>query len=129
MKRCILFQCLGYICCFQSAIIALIQRCQIGEYQPVAEDPSSLNLQERELSPIQHNVNSTSPDHVNQTSTVHNYKPIVNYAVASTSKQFQNHHLPQARPQTQRDKSKHNIVDDVQPCSSKMNNTDEYRVA
>ncbi|XP_063922132.1 uncharacterized protein LOC135136664 isoform X2 [Zophobas morio] len=95
--------CLGYLCCFQSAILSLIQKCTIGHYQPVAEDPS-LNLQERQTS-LQN-----SPEHkANQ--TTHNYKPIVNYpVVASTSRQEASSYL-----------------DDVQPCSSKS--SDPYRVA
>ncbi|XP_015837446.1 uncharacterized protein LOC657427 isoform X1 [Tribolium castaneum] len=94
--------CLGYLCCFQSAILSLIQKCSMGHYQPVAEDPS-LNLQERQTS-LQ-----DSPEHkANQ--TTHNYKPIASYPVASTSRQ---------------DAS--NYLDDVQPCSSKS--SDPYRVA
>lgn len=86
----VFLQCLGYLCCFQSAILSLIQKCSVGHYQPVAEDPS-LNLQERQL--------HDSPEHkANQ--TTHNYKPI-NPPVASTSRQDANY------------------LDDVQPCSSK----------
>ncbi|RZC35748.1 uncharacterized protein BDFB_009856, partial [Asbolus verrucosus] len=99
----VVLQCLGYLCCFQSAILSLIQKCTIGHYQPVAEDPS-LNLQER------HTSLQNSPEHkANQ--TTHNYKPIVNYpVVASTSRQEAS-----------------NYLDDVQPCSSKS--SDPYRVA
>ncbi|XP_049818219.1 uncharacterized protein LOC109608177 isoform X1 [Aethina tumida] len=93
--------CLGYVCCLESAVIALVQRWTRDIYQPVAEDPS-LNLQERQLTP------HDSPDHkANQ--TTHNYKPIVSYPVASTSRQ-EPHYL-----------------DDVQPCSSKS--SDPYRGA
>lgn len=76
----------------------------MANYQPVTEDPS-LNLQERQASP------SYSPEHMaNQTSAMHNYKPIVNYqAVPSTSSQ------------------RYNYLDDIQPCSSKS--ADGYHIA
>ncbi|KAF2903014.1 hypothetical protein ILUMI_03183 [Ignelater luminosus] len=95
---------LGYVCCVESVILTIIQRCSTLHYQPVAEDPS-LNLQERQISPNQ------SPEHrANQ--TMHNYKPVMNYpAVASTSKQ----------------PPPHNYLDDIQPCSSKS--ADRYPVA
>lgn len=92
------FQCLGYVCCLESLVITIIQKCSKDHYQPVAEDPS-MNLQERRSS-----SHPNSPDHVNQ--TTHNYKPIINYqmpAVASTSRN-----------------EPYNYLDDVQPCSSKM---------
>lgn len=99
----VMLQCLGYLCCFQAAILSLIQKCTTGQYEPVAEDPS-MNLQERQTSL------PNSPEHkANQ--TTHNYKPIINYPVVpSTSRQ---------------DAS--NYLDDVQPCSSKS--SDPYRVA
>lgn len=99
-----IFQSLGYVCCVESVILTIIQKCSTLHYQPVAEDPS-LNLQERQISPNQ------SPEHrVNQ--TMHNYKPVMNYpAVASTSKQ----------------PPPHNYLDDIQPCSSKS--ADRYPVA
>ncbi|XP_065169013.1 uncharacterized protein [Atheta coriaria] len=90
--------CLGYVCCLESLVITIIQKCSKDHYQPVAEDPS-MNLQERRSS-----SHPNSPDHVNQ--TTHNYKPIINYqmpAVASTSRN-----------------EPYNYLDDVQPCSSKM---------
>ncbi|VEN39749.1 unnamed protein product [Callosobruchus maculatus] len=93
--------CLGYVCCLESAVICLIQKCRIGQYEPVEED-LSFHLHERQTSPSR-----TSPDHkVNQ--TTHNYKPIV--PIASTSRQEPQHHY----------------LDDVQPCSSKS--ADPYRV-
>lgn len=99
----VMLQCLGYLCCFQAAILSLIQKCTTGQYEPVAEDPS-MNLQERQTSL------PNSPEHkANQ--TTHNYKPIISYPVVpSTSRQ---------------DAS--NYLDDVQPCSSKS--SDPYRVA
>ncbi|XP_022907274.1 uncharacterized protein [Onthophagus taurus] len=98
--------CLGYVCCLESLIIALIQKWTKGPYEPVAEDPS-LTLQERRPSTSQESDNHRQ---VNQ--TTHNYKPIVRYpaAVASTSRQ-------------QHDSSSY--LDDVQPCSSKS--VDQYR--
>ncbi|KAJ8925803.1 hypothetical protein NQ315_009653 [Exocentrus adspersus] len=95
---------LGYVCCLESVVISLIQKCQSGYYEPVDED-LSFNLQERQSSPpgsTQHKVNQTT----------HNYKPIVNYppVVASTSRQ-----------------EPVNYLDDVQPCSSKS--SDPYRLA
>ncbi|KAG5896403.1 hypothetical protein JTB14_022491 [Gonioctena quinquepunctata] len=95
--------CLGYVCCLESAIISVIQKCQIGQYEPVEED-LSFHLQERQTSP------RDSPLHrANQ--TTHNYKPIVSYSVVpSTSRQ-----------------EPPNYLDDIQPCSSKS--SDPYRQA
>ncbi|KAJ8985907.1 hypothetical protein NQ317_010664 [Molorchus minor] len=93
-----------YVCCVESAVISVIQKCKIGYYEPVEED-LSFHLQDRQLSPI------GSPEHkVNQ--TVHNYKPVLTYptVVASTSRQ-----------------EPVNYLDDVQPCSSKS--SDPFRVA
>ncbi|CAH1142693.1 unnamed protein product [Phyllotreta striolata] len=94
--------CLGYFCSIESAVISLIQKCHMAQYEPVEED-LSFHLQER------HTSSTDSPQHkVNQ--TTHNYKPIVNYSVVpSTSKQ-----------------DPLNYLDDIQPCSSK---SDSYRVA
>ncbi|GJQ66591.1 hypothetical protein Trydic_g4567 [Trypoxylus dichotomus] len=104
--------CLGYVCCVESLILTIIQKCSRTQYEPVAEDPN-LNLQERQMS-LQ-----CSPDHLIKTAnqTTHNYTPIVKYpryptAIASTSK-----HEP----------TNSYYVDDVQPCSSKSE--DHYRVA
>ncbi|CAH0550577.1 unnamed protein product [Brassicogethes aeneus] len=94
--------CLGYVCSLESAVIALVQRWSMDYYQPVTEDPS-MNLQERQMSP------GDSPEHRVPNQTTHNYKPIVNYPVPSTSRQ-----------------EPHNYLDDVQPCSSKS--SDPYRV-
>lgn len=97
----IVLQCLGYLCCFQSVILALIQKSKMGHYQPVAEDPT-VNLYER------HN----SPEHA-QNQTRHNYKPVVNCPIiASTSRQEPTNHF---------------LDETVQACSSK--NSDPFRVA
>ncbi|XP_072403247.1 uncharacterized protein [Diabrotica undecimpunctata] len=95
--------CLGYICSIESAIISVIQKCQMAQYEPVEED-LSFHLQERQFSP------KDSPQHNKVNQTTHNYKPIVNYSVVpSTSKQ-----------------DPMNYLDDIQPCSSKSG--DPYRV-
>ncbi|XP_057654282.1 uncharacterized protein LOC130892730 isoform X2 [Diorhabda carinulata] len=88
--------CLGYVCSIESAIISLIQKCQMAQYEPVEED-LSFHLQERPFSP------KDSPQHNKLNQTTHNYKPIVNYSVVpSTSKQ-----------------DPMNYLEDIQPCSSK----------
>ncbi|KAK9877529.1 hypothetical protein WA026_018636 [Henosepilachna vigintioctopunctata] len=89
--------CLGYISCIESALLALIQKCTNGPYEPVAEDPS-MNLQERQIS-LQY-----SPIHHRSNQTTHNYKPVMNH--------------PMTVPSTSRQDT-YNYLEDVQPCSSK----------
>lgn len=97
------FQCLGFVCCLECGAISFIQKCQIGQYEPVEED-LSFHLQERHpiLSP------RDSPQKVNQ--ITHNYKPINYQPIASTSRAETTNYL----------------LDDVQPCSSKS--SDPYRL-
>ncbi|XP_044746731.1 uncharacterized protein LOC123308222 isoform X1 [Coccinella septempunctata] len=95
--------CLGYVCCLESVLLALIQKRSKGPYEPVAEDPS-MNLQERQTS-LQ-----SSPFHrSNQVS--HNYKPMMNH--------------PSIGPSTSRQETYY--FEDVQPCSSKTGT--HYRTA
>lgn len=103
LKIILSLQCLGFVCSLESAVISCIQKCKLGQYEPVDED-LSFHLQER------HPVSSRqdSPPKVNQ--TTHNYKPINYQPIASTSKVETTNYL----------------VDDVQPCSSK--NSDPYRL-
>ncbi|KAF7271426.1 uncharacterized protein LOC143196097 isoform X2 [Rhynchophorus ferrugineus] len=101
---------LGYVCCIESAIISLVQRCRTTFYEPVGEDPT-LNLQERHLTP------DITPEHKASNQTMHNYKPVI----ANTgSIQQAIVALPVSKKQTVN-------VDDVQPCSSKS--SDPYRLA
>lgn len=57
------FQCLGYVCCLESAVLGILQKCTGGYYQPVAEDQQE--LQQRELQHLDDNA----------TALTHNYKP------------------------------------------------------
>lgn len=108
------FKCLGYICCVECAVLSALQKCGISLYKPVKEDPS-LNLQERAASPTvcYYPVMDKVSASINNKSTVHNYKPMVNRppkqlpVVPSTSK-----HEPAIE-----------YTDDVQPCSSKSINS------
>uniref|UniRef100_A0A8D8QV64 MARVEL domain-containing protein n=1 Tax=Cacopsylla melanoneura TaxID=428564 RepID=A0A8D8QV64_9HEMI len=42
---------LGYVCALEALLLALLTRCDGGQYSPVTDDPSSINLQERRGGP------------------------------------------------------------------------------
>lgn len=94
-----LYQCLGYICCLQTAVLALIQKfTQAGYYQPVTDDQQQ---QERELQILddRRSIATAMP--------THNYKPLAN--------------------KQQKPEEPSYLLDDIQPCSSKS--ADPYRIA
>lgn len=45
----LLFQILGYVCALEALLLALLTRCDEGQYSPVNDDPSSITLQERKV--------------------------------------------------------------------------------
>lgn len=40
-------QVLGIVCALEALLLALLTRCDGGQYAPVTDDPASINLQER----------------------------------------------------------------------------------
>lgn len=100
---------MGYVCCLESVLLSVIQKCNVAHYQPVTEDPS-FNLQERQGSP------HYSPQfELNR--TTHNYKPNINYPIQTA-----------ILPSTSRQHEPSSYLDDVQPCSSKSVDNN-YRMA
>lgn len=44
-----MFQIFGYLCSLEALLLALLARCDEGQYRPVNDDPSSITLQERKV--------------------------------------------------------------------------------